>query len=261
LALLAQSCIAADANKFLGAKSSEAKVQWLAMSPATAAQLVEGDLEGFKEVDLFRTMVRRFQHHIAEASNVGDDNSHNNRRSAAVAAVREKVASLLEGIRTHLMSINDLSDVVEPSGLFTYSQLAIDYKQAAHSHHYIIPDLCTKHFYFFNDRVQHRKIIWHLAVKRESNRCYTTTGYIVCIKVAALKKNEGATLMEVSVKGLSVSVFYNHHCLMQNASSAATLVSVPGEVHFTVPVHASSFAGVERAIILVHVPTTAFIEV
>ncbi len=90
LASLAQSCIAADATRFLGGKREETEAQWLAMSPAAAAQLVEGELENFKEVDLFRAVVRRYEHHRAEAYDASADNDdHDNRRSAASATARE----------------------------------------------------------------------------------------------------------------------------------------------------------------------------
>jgi hypothetical protein len=252
LASLAQSCITTDATKFLGGKRKETEAQWLAMSPAAAAQLVEGDLEKFEEVDLFRAVVRRYEHHRAEAYDASaDSDDHDNRRSAAAAAAREKVACLLEGIRTILMSVEELSDVVEPSGLFTDAQLGAAYKQAARNHRFIVPELRSRRLFSSDDRVRHGKIVWHLAVRRGWNEEW------VLVKVAALRKKDETRPKAVSAEGVSVSFFHNRRCLLHYVAPAATSVSVPGELCVPVPVDSAALV---RATLIVHVPATAFIE-
>jgi hypothetical protein len=249
LASLAQSCIAADATRFLSGKREETEAQWLAMSPAAAAQLVEGELENFKEVDLFRAVVRSYEHHRAEAYDASADNDDHDRRSAASATAREKVAGLLEGINPNLMSVDELSDVVEPSGLFTDAQLAAAYKQAAHNHRFIFHELPLGRLFSFEDRVRHGSIVWHLSVRVSwhDRKFY--------VKIAASKE----VVMPpeaVSAEGVSVSIFRNRRCLVRYVASASTVVSVPGALCVPVPDNYGRAKG--EATIIVHVPATAF---
>lgn len=128
------------------------------------------DLDKIDEIDVFDAVQWCYEHHLAEAEEPGDnhdddgdgdkgkDNGNDKKRKeewkkkkeemrkkrdAAIAEVKQKVASLVKGINLRLLSINELSNVVEPSSLFTNTQLKVAYKNVACTCLYVIKDLAS----------------------------------------------------------------------------------------------------------------------
>ncbi len=161
------------------------------------------------------------------------------------------MAGLLEGMKTNLMSIDELRDVVEPSGLFTDAQLAEAYKNAAQNHRFTLSHRMPS----FDDRVAHGKIVWHLAMRQSWNQEGELT-HEVQVKVGPRSGMKYPT--RVSAEGVRIWFFHHRRCLLCYVAPAATSVSVPGELCVPLPRPAPSFFSRVRATIIVHVPATAF---
>jgi hypothetical protein len=171
-----QLFIEARAWGLLGNQHDGMEAQCLGLSDAAAARVVDMDLEGIDEIDLFRAIRRRYEHHLAEAKDDdGDDKGKDNsddktkkgaiKREAAIAEAKNMVAGLIKGIKTILIDADELSKVVEPSGLFTDAQLTAAYREAALTHRHVIKNLSGAAFQYVGDLLAHGKIRWSLIVK------------------------------------------------------------------------------------------------
>jgi hypothetical protein len=143
-----QPFIEAHASLFLGNGDEDIEAQWLSISDAAAARVVGMDLERIDEVDVFRAVQRRYEHHLAEAKEPGDDDNGDEKnkkttkkREAAIAEAKKKVVGLIKSIKTKLMSVDELTEIVEPSGLFTNVRLVSAFRDAALTQRFFLKDL------------------------------------------------------------------------------------------------------------------------
>jgi hypothetical protein len=240
--------ISDDASSQLGGPEIvELKVeqQWLHLSLAAAEELLEADLEGIEEVDLFRAIERRYKH----LRQFPEDEEQTGSQVASESAV-EKVASLVRLLDTHLMTTQEITEVVEPRGLFSTEALMKAYRRAASSHRFVVPDLHSTPTVEFDDRVAQGKVTWRISVFPG----YTPTTYKIRLIIEPRKNVDISG--QVSRKGISLTVFVNRSCIKQGTLRGSC--AVPSREGTTILVGSRVFA---RLTILVRVPATALREI
>jgi hypothetical protein len=276
---LCQRIIEANASLFLGNRDEDIEAQWLGLSDAAAARVVGMDLEAIDEIDLFRAIQRRYEHHFAEATDPDDDDDDDDddeddddssddsgkdngdetkeerrreKREAAIVEAKKKVAGLLKGINTKLMSADELDEVVEPSGLLTYAQLRAAYKKAALTHRYAVKDLSGSKNHFLAESVRdvphpgaQRTVRWSLCVRR-TNATMSDHEVLLLVKGSRL-------LDHLSAEGVKIKI-YGDRRLVKSFCAGDKTVTVPGEL--SVPF--TTRPDLKRVTILVRVPPTAF---
>jgi hypothetical protein len=159
------------------------------------------------------------------------------------------VAGLIKGLKTKLMSADELTKIVEPSGLFTDAQLTAAYRHAALTHRYVIEDLSGP-AYHFNDTQAHGKIRWSLDVKRTN----AIGGYEVCFRIRPDVEGARGLSDNLSAEGVAIKIYSHRRRVKSFCADATTVVTVPGTLR--VPFTAQPWS--DRVTILVRVPPTAF---
>jgi hypothetical protein len=262
-----QPVIEARAKQILVDRDDAMEARWLGLSDTAAARVVGMDLEAIDEIYLFRAIQRRYEHHFAEAmgpadddDSDGDDEGKDNsdekkrkeegmkkKREAAIAGAKKKVAGLIKGIKTSLLSVNELSGIVEPSGLFTDAQLVAAYRNAALTHRYVIEDLSVSPAHSFHDVQAHGNIRWSLGVHRTN-----ATEHTVYFRIKP-GTEISPRLPDLSAEGVKFTIYCDRR-VQTFSADASTVVSVPGalELAFTAQ-HNSG-----RVTIIIRVPPTAF---
>jgi hypothetical protein len=279
-----QSFIEARARRLLGRQDDSMEAQWLGLSDAAAARVVGMDLDKIDEIDVFDAVQRRYEHHLAEAEEPGDDHDDDSdeegdgdgdkgkdngdgkkrkeerkkkkeemrkKRDAAIAEAKQKVAGLVKGINLRLLSVDELSDVVEPSGLFTDAQLKVAYKNAARTRLYVIKDLVSSRAHHLSDLLAHGRVRWSLDVQQTNA---AGCGYAVNLRIKpSVESSREASPHLLSAEDVTVMI-YRDRRLVKIYYARGKTVAVPGVL--SVPFTARPSSG--RVTIIVRVPRTAF---
>ncbi|ELR19149.1 BTB/POZ domain containing protein [Acanthamoeba castellanii str. Neff] len=263
-----QPIIETHAWSLLGNQHAYLEALWLGLSDTAAARVVRMNLRGIGEIELFGAIQRRYEHHLAEAMELveddedddcekgqenGDDKKMMKKREAAIAEAKNKVAGLIEGIKTSLMSVDELCSVVEPSGLFTDAQLLAAYRHAALNHRYVIHDLWCG-YSLFNGQVEDGNIRWRLAVCRTPTS-RTPTSWTVDFRIRTDRADPHST-DSLSAEGVTITIYCDRRCVKSFWAPATTVVTMPDRlsVPFTMQPHTG------RVTIFVHAPPTAFTQ-
>jgi hypothetical protein len=142
----------------------------------------------------------------------------------------EIAAPLIEGIDFHLISPDDLGEVVEPIGLLPAESLTAYFRQAALHSTFFVPDAgaalaAPRSKLVLDGLASHRKLRWCISLENVDG-----AGLTIFLDVALLA-GAAANLPErskVSLGGVCIYVYYDRRCIDDFIFPASQHVSVPG---------------------------------